>query len=141
MAEADDLVRLDEPAGAAEAMHTCEEAMRAAVHSTDPSSGWPGLSGAADVYAVLGALGYTFELLPQLLEQLTGWLDAHAAGLQVENADAVPDERLAAFHRNLDAALPALGQSRDRLARAQAALAPVSGPVDDGAATPAADRP
>jgi hypothetical protein len=111
------------------------------VHSTDPSRGWPGLSGAADVYAVLGALGYTFELLPQLLDQLTGWLDAHAAGLQLEDAQAVSDERLAAFHRNLDAALVALDQSRDRLAHAQAALAPVSGPVGDAAATPTADTP
>jgi hypothetical protein len=136
MTDTDDLVRLDEPAGAVEAVRTAEEAMRAAVHSTDASNGWPGLTSAADIYAVLGALAYTFELLPQLLDQLTGWLDAHAAGLHVEDADGGPGERLAAFHANLDAALAGLGQSRDRLSRAQAALAPVSGPADDDTPTP-----
>jgi hypothetical protein len=134
MTETDDLVRLEEPAGAADAMRTAEEAIRAAVHSTDPSSGWPGLTGAADVYGVLGALGYTLELLPQLLDQLTGWLDAHAGGLEVGDGEGGPGTRLRTFHADLDAALTALDQSRDRLGRAQAALAPMSGPVGEGTA-------
>jgi hypothetical protein len=129
MTETDDLLRLDDPADAAEAVRTAEEAMRTAVHSTDPSNGWPGLTGAADVYAVLGALGYTFDLLPQLLDQLAGWLDAHAGGLQVEDAWEAPADRLPAVRAALDAAVAALKLSRDRLASAQAALASVSGPV------------
>jgi len=129
MTATDDLLRLDDPADAAEAVRAAEEAMRTAVHSTDPSNGWPGLTGAADVYAVLGALGYTFELLPQLLDQLAGWLDAHAGGLQVEDVWEAPADRLPAVRAALDAAVAALELSRDRLGSAQAALASVSGPA------------
>jgi hypothetical protein len=128
MTETDDLLRLEEPADAADAVRAAEEAMRTAVHSTDASTGWPGLTGAADVYAVLGALGYTFELLPQLLGQLSGWLDWHAGMLQVEEPRGAPFDRLAAFRTAVDAAVAALELSRDRLASAQTALAPVSGP-------------
>jgi hypothetical protein len=134
MTETDDLARLDHPADAAGAVRTAEEAMRIAVHSTDPSNGWPGLTGAADVYAVLGALGYTFELLPQLLDQLAGWLDAHAGGLRVEDAREAPEARLPAVRAALEAAVAALELSRDRLSSAQAALASVSGPVAESTA-------
>jgi hypothetical protein len=129
MTVTDDLLRLDEPTGAAEALRAAEEAMRTAVHSTDASNGWPGLTGAADVYAVLGALGYTFEMLPQLLGQLNDWLDWHASVLHVEETSGAPFDRLAACRAALDAAVAALELSRDRLASAQATLAPVSGPV------------
>jgi hypothetical protein len=125
-----DEMRLDEQAGAADAARAAEEAMRLAVHSTDAASEWPGLAGAADVYEVLGALGYTLELLPQLLGQLTGWLDAHAADLHVDGSVG-PDERMAAVRTDLAAALTALAEGRTQLAAAQAALAPVSGPVAD----------
>jgi hypothetical protein len=129
MTEIDDALRLDEPVDAGSAARAAEEALRTAVHATDASTGWPGLTGAADVYAVLGALGYTLELLPQLLGQLTGWLDAHAPQLQVDGSPGMPADLLTAIRADLDAALPALDQGRDRLAAAQAALAPVSGPV------------
>jgi hypothetical protein len=136
MTETDDLLRLHDPADAADAVRAAEEAMRTAVHSTDPSNGWPGITGAADVYAVLGALSYTFELLPQLLDQLAGWLDAHAGGL-VDDAREAPADRLPAVRAALDAAVAALGLSRDRLSSAQAALASVSGPAAEssGAST------
>ncbi len=129
MTETEDVLSIEEPAGAADAVRAAEEAMRTAVHSTDGSTGWPGLTGAADVYAVLGALGYTLELLPQLLDQLTGWLDAHAGALQVEDAEGAPYQRLTAFRADLAAAVEALAAGRDKLASAQAALAPISGPV------------
>jgi hypothetical protein len=127
MTEMDEVLREDVPTGAAAAVRVAEEAMRQAVHATDGSGEWPGVSGAADVYAVLGALGYTIELLPQLLSQLTGWLDAHAGRLVVEDGDA--RERLATVRADLDAALASLGEGRGQLAAAQAALAHVSGPV------------
>ena len=129
MTEIENVLRLDEPADAGSAARAAEEAMRTVVHATDASTGWPGLTGAADVYAVLGALGYTLELLPQLLDQLTGWLDAHATQLQVDGTTGVPADLLAAVRADLGAALPALAQARDHLAGAQAALATVSGPV------------
>jgi hypothetical protein len=129
MTDIDDVLRIDESVDAASAVRAAEEAMRTAVHCTDASNGWPGLTGAADVYAVLGALGYTLELLPQLLDQLTGWLAAHAAELQVDGQAGAPDDLLAAVRADLDAALSALGTGRDRLASGQAALASVSGPV------------
>ena len=127
MTDIGEVLREDVPTGAAEAVRAAEEAMRAAVHATDGSGEWSGVSGAADVYAVLGALGYTLELLPQLLSQLTGWLDAHAAQLVVEGGDA--REVLGTVRVDLDAALASLGQGRGQLASAQAALAHVSGPV------------
>jgi hypothetical protein len=77
---------------------------------------------------VLGALGYTLELLPQLLAQLTDWLDAHAEDLVVDGS-GTPHDRLAAAREALTASLTALSEGRNQLAAAQAALAPVSGPV------------
>jgi hypothetical protein len=129
MTEIEDVLRSDEPVDAGSAARAAEEAMRSAVHATDASTGWPGLSGAADVYAVLGALGYTLELLPQLLSQLTGWLDAHADRLLVDDVTGLPDELLATMRFDLDAALARFADGRDRLAAAQAALASVGGPV------------
>jgi hypothetical protein len=128
MTDMDEVLRPDVPTGAADAVRAAEEAMRAAVHATDGSGEWSGVAGAADVYAVLGALGYTLELLPQLLGQLTGWLDAHAADLVVDGTGDAR-ERLAAVRTDLDAALATLSTGRDQLASAQSALAPVSGPV------------
>jgi hypothetical protein len=129
MTEIDDVLRLDETADASSAARAAEEAMRTAVHATDASTGWPGLTGAADVYAVLGALGYTLELLPQLLDQLTGWLAAHAPNLLVDGNTGAPAELIETVRSDLDAALPSLAQGRERLAAAQVALAAVSGPV------------
>jgi len=140
MTDLDEVLKIDEPASAADAVRVAEEAMRTAVHSTDASTGWPGITGAADVYAMLGALGYTFELLPQLLDQLTEWLDAHAAVLHADGAhvdgahgvgDGGPRDRLAKLRTDLAAALAAVGEGRGRLASAQAELAPVSGPLAD----------
>jgi hypothetical protein len=128
MTDIDEVLRPDVPTRAAEAVQAAEEAMRAAVHSTDASTDSPGLTGAADVYAVLGALGYTLELLPQLLAQLTGWLEAHAEDLVADGSDA-PHDRLATVRAELTAALSPLSEGRNQLAAAQAALAPVSGPV------------
>ncbi|HVQ97020.1 MAG TPA: hypothetical protein VMU51_38755 [Mycobacteriales bacterium] len=130
MTEIEDVLRLDETVDAGSAARAAEEALRTAVHATDASTGWPGLTGAADVYAVLGALGYTLELLPQLLDQLTGWLAEHAPRLQVDGALGAPAELVAAVRADLDGALAALADGRDRLATAQAALAAVSGPVN-----------
>jgi hypothetical protein len=128
MTDMDEVLRPDVPTRAAEAAQAAEEAMRAAVHCTDASTDWPGLSEAADVYAVLGALGYSLELLPQLLAQLTSWLEAHAEDLVVDGG-GTPHDRLATVGEELTAALSALSEGRNQLAAAQAALAPVSGPV------------
>ena len=74
MTEPDDVPTITEAMAAADAARAAEEALRQAVHAS-----WSGVSTAADVYSVFGAVGYSLELLPQLLRQLTGWLEAHTA--------------------------------------------------------------
>lgn len=68
--------RLDDPVGCAE---VAAEAARALNHATRPSAG--ALTGPAEVYAVLGALGLLAGRLPQALTQLRDLVaDQHAAG-------------------------------------------------------------
>jgi hypothetical protein len=124
MTEPDDLPPITEAMTAAGAARAAEEALRQAAHAS-----WSGVSTAADVYTVFGAVGYSLELVPQLLDQLTGWLEAHSADLDVSEVDTTAAARIAEVRADVTAAAEAIGAGRARVAAAQAALAPIFGPV------------
>jgi hypothetical protein len=124
MTEPDDLPPITEAMTAAGAARAAEEALRQAAHAS-----WSGVSTAADVYTVFGAVGYSLELVPQLLDQLTGWLEKHQDGLDVSEADGSAAARIAEVRAAVTAAAEAIDASRDRVAAAQTALAPIFGPI------------
>ena len=124
MTEPDDLPPITEAMTAAGAARAAEEALRQAAHAS-----WSGVSTAADVYTVFGAVGYSLELLPELLDQLTAWLEAHDGELDVSEADSTATVRIAEVRVAVTAAVEAIDAGRTRLAGAQAALAPIFGPV------------
>ena len=124
MTEPDDLPPITEAMTAADAARAAEEALRQAAHAS-----WSGVSTAADVYTVFGAVGYSLELIPQLLDQLTAWLEAHAGGLDVSDVDTTAAANIAEVGSEVAAAAEAIAVGRARVASAQAALAPVFGPV------------
>jgi hypothetical protein len=114
-----------------EAMHApaaaraAEEALRQAVHAS-----WSGIGTAADVYAVFGAVNYSLELLPQLLDQLTAWLEKHHHELQAtDDGPTTPGDRIADLRTAVTSAVEALDSGRERLAGAQSILAPLYGPL------------
>jgi hypothetical protein len=115
---------ITEAMAATDAARAAEEALRQAVHAS-----WSGVSTAADVYTVFGAVGYSLELLPQLLGQLASWLEAHHGQLDVSEAGASAAVKITEVRAEVAAALEALEMGRERLAAAQSALAPVFGPV------------
>ncbi|HYT10715.1 MAG TPA: hypothetical protein VEL73_08655 [Mycobacteriales bacterium] len=129
MTETEDVPMITEAMTATDAARAAEEALRQAVHAS-----WSGVSTAADIYTVFGAVGYSLELLPQLLDQLAGWLEAHHGSLGVSDESGSAANRIAEVRAEIAAALEALGAGRERLASAQAALAPVFGPVGASAA-------
>ena len=90
MTEPDDLPPITEAMTAAGAARAAEEALRQAAHAS-----WSGVSTAADVYTVFGAVGYSLELVPQLLDQLTAWLEAHHGQLDVSDADTTAAAKIA----------------------------------------------
>jgi hypothetical protein len=124
MTEPDDLPPITEAMTAAGAARAAEEALRQAAHAS-----WSGVSTAADVYTVFGAVGYSLELMPQLLDQLTAWLEAHHDELDVSEADSTATAKIAEVRAEMAAAVEAIDAGRIRLASAQAALAPIFGPV------------
>jgi len=124
MTEPDDVPPITEAMAAADAARAAEEALRQAVHAS-----WSGVHTAADVYTVFGAVGYSLELMPQLLDQLAGWLEAHHGQLDVSDADTTVATKVGEVRAEVVAALDALETGRERLASAQAALAPLFGPV------------
>ena len=124
MTEPDDLPPITEAMTAAGAARAAEEALRQAAHAS-----WSGVSTAADVYTVFGALGYSLELMPELLDQLTAWLEAHDGELDVSEADSTAAAKIAEVRAEVTAAVEAIDAGRTRLASAQAALAPIFGPV------------
>ena len=124
MTEPDDLPPITEAMTAAGAARAAEEALRQAAHAS-----WSGVSTAADVYTVFGAVGYSLELLPELLDQLTAWLEAHDGELDVSEADSTAVVKIAEVRAAVTAAVEAIDAGRTRLASAQAALAPIFGPV------------
>ena len=124
MTEPDDLPPITEAMTAAGAARAAEEALRQAAHAS-----WSGVSTAADVYTVFGAVGYSLELIPQLLDQLTAWLEAHAGQLDVSDADTTSAAKIAEVRAEVAAAAEAIDAGRARVATAQAALAPLFGPV------------
>lgn len=124
MTEPDDLPPITEAMTAAGAARAAEEALRQAAHAS-----WSGVSTAADVYTVFGAVGYSLELVPQLLDQLTAWLEAHDGELDVSEADITAAARIAEVRAEVAAAAEAIDAARTRVASAQAALAPIFGPV------------
>ncbi len=86
-----DLPPITEAMTAPAAARAAEEALRQAAHAS-----WDGVTTAADVYTVFGAVGYSLELIPQLLDQLTAWLEKHQDRLDVSEAGHVrgcPDRR------------------------------------------------
>ncbi len=87
------------------------------------------MSTAADVYAVFGAVGYSLELIPELLDQLTAWLEKHQDRLDVSDADTTAAARIAAARTDVTAAVQTIAQGRAGVASAQAAMAPLFGPV------------
>ena len=124
MTEPDDLPPITEAMTAAGAARAAEEALRQAAHAS-----WSGVSTAADVYTVFGAVGYSLELLPELLDQLTAWLEAHDGELDVSEPDSTAAVKIAEVRVAVTAAVEAIDAGRTRLASAQAALAPIFGPV------------
>ena len=109
---------------APDAARAAEEALRQAAHAS-----WSGISTAADVYAVFGAVSYSLELLPQLLDQLTSWLEKHQGELSATDEDAAPADRIVEIRAAVSPAVEALDTGRAHLAAAQSALAPLYGPV------------
>jgi hypothetical protein len=124
MTEPDDLPPITEAMTATGAARAAEEALRQAAHAS-----WDGVSTAADVYTVFGAVGYSLELVPQLLDQLTGWLEKHQGELDVSDAGSTAAEKIAEVRAAVASAAEAIDTGRERVAGAQAALAPVFGPV------------
>lgn len=119
-----DAPTITEAMAAADAARAAEEALRQAVHAS-----WSGVSTAADVYTVFGAVGYSLELLPQLLDQLTSWLEARQQSLGVSDEGDSAPRRVAEVRAEVAAAVDALQTGRERLASAQSALAPLFGPL------------
>ena len=107
------------------AARAAEEALRQAAHAS-----WDGVSTAADVYTVFGAVGYSLELIPQLLDQLTAWLEKHQDRLDVSEADTSAAARIAQVRKDVATAVDTIGAGRADVARAQSALAPIFGPVE-----------
>jgi hypothetical protein len=62
------------PAHARIAADTASEAIRALNHATQPADGFPGLSSTVDAYRLLGALQELADRMPQLLEQISAYL-------------------------------------------------------------------
>ena len=129
MTEPDDLPPITEAMTAAGAARAAEEALRQAAHAS-----WSGVSTAADVYTVFGAVGYSLELVPQLLDQLTAWLEEHHGELDVSEADSTAAAKITEVRAEVAAAVEAIDAGRIRLASAQAALAQIFGPVARSAA-------
>lgn len=119
-----DLPPITEAMTAPGAARAAEEALRQAAHAA-----WSGTSSAVDVYTVYGAVGYSLELIPQLLDQVTAWLEKHAHELDVSDRTTTAAARIAEVRRDLTATLDSLATARAGVASAQAALAPVFGPV------------
>jgi hypothetical protein len=119
-----DLPPITEAMSAPGAARAAEEALRQAAHAS-----WDGVSTAADVYTVFGAVGYSLELIPQLLDQLTAWLEKHQDRLDVSEADTTAAARIAEVRKDVAAAVETIGVGRAGVASAQAALAPIFGPV------------
>ena len=119
-----DLPPITEAMSAPAAARTAEEALRQAAHAS-----WDGVTTAADVYTVFGAVGYSLELIPQLLDQLTAWLDKHQDRLDVSDTDTTVAARIADVRTSVAAAVETIGAGRSGVAAAQAALAPIFGPV------------
>jgi hypothetical protein len=124
MTEPDDLPPITEAMTAVGAARAAEEALRQAAHAS-----WSGVRTAADVYTVFGAVGYSLELVPQLVDQLTAWLEKHRDELDVSEVDTTAAARIAEVRAQVTTAAEAIDAGRTRLASAQAALAPVFGPV------------
>ena len=124
MTEPDDLPPITEAMTATGAARAAEEALRQAAHAS-----WDGVSTAADVYTVFGAVGYSLELVPQLLDQLTGWLEKHQGELDVSDTGTTAGTKIAEVRAAVAAAAEAIDTGRQRVAGAQAALAPIFGPV------------
>ena len=119
-----DLPPITEAMSAPGAARAAEEALRQAAHAS-----WDGVNTAADVYTVFGAVGYSLELIPQLLDQLTAWLEKHQDRLDVAEADTSAAARIAEVRKDVAAAVETIGVGRAGVASAQAALAPIFGPV------------
>jgi hypothetical protein len=122
--EDQDLPPITEAMTAVGAARAAEEAMRQAAHAS-----WSGVSTAADVYTVFGAVGYSLELIPDLLDQLTAWLEKHQDRLDVSEPDSTAASRIADVRADVSAAIEIIAKARAGVADAQAALAPVFGPV------------
>jgi hypothetical protein len=122
--EDQDLPPITEAMTAVGAARNAEEALRQAAHAS-----WSGVGTAADVYAVFGAVGYSLELIPDLLDQLTAWLEKHQDRLDVSEAGTTAAARIADARTSVTAAMQTIAQGRAGVATAQAALAPVFGPV------------
>jgi len=120
-----DLPPITEAMSAPGAARAAEEALRQAAHAS-----WDGVGTAADVYTVFGAVGYSLELVPQLLDQLTAWLEKHQDRLDVSEADTTAAARIAEVRKDVTAAMETITAGRAGVASAQAALAPIFGPVE-----------
>ena len=107
------------------AARAAEEALRQAAHAS-----WDGVATAADVYTVFGAVGYSLELIPQLLDQLTAWLEKHQDRLDVSDADTTVAARIADVRTSVAAAVETISAGRTGVAAAQASLAPIFGPLE-----------
>lgn len=119
-----DLPAITEAMSAVDAARAAEEALRQAAHAS-----WDGVQTAADVYTVFGAVGYSLELIPQLLDQLTAWLEKHESRLDVSEADTTAAARIARVRTDVASAAETIAVGRAGVASAQAALAPVFGPL------------
>jgi hypothetical protein len=122
--EDQDLPPITEAMTAAGAARAAEEALRQAAHAS-----WSGVSTAADVYTVFGAVGYSLELIPELLDQLTAWLEKHQDRLDISDSASTVADRIADARSDVTAAMETIARGRTGVASAQAALAPVFGPV------------
>lgn len=115
------------------------EAIRALNHATLPADGCPGLQYPSDAYVLLGALAQLAQRLPQLLEQISAFLQRELQlDLVTVDGGKFAGDPLAAIgtacHQLEGGASQAARRLADALDAAQQALA-FTGQPDDSRAT------
>lgn len=88
---------------------------------------------ACEVYDLVGQLAYCLQRMPQALDSLDNWLrrELEAGRLRHESGSEVSESVLPASATLTEVSLQ-VTQAGETLGRAQRALSPVYGPVEDG---------
>jgi hypothetical protein len=99
------------------------EAFHVLNYATLPHEGAPGLEYPSDVYSLLGALYTGTERLPQLMAQLTGFLDGQGdSGTLADDRGRAPGTQIAQASYHLGEAHTCAQEMTTALKRAQSAI-------------------